>query len=164
MLNTILSERQKILDSIEEKKFELEELEKSRMVFSNNLTHQISSLELMAKSCYFYNTSKRNNLFVLEKFQKESFRDERGYFDLDYFDLLKGEELRILFPTDTFFFIKKENVDKDNFDNISGIQFKDDKTYLILVKYNLKKITRNEVEEIPMNKRKIEQYILVCLD
>ena len=163
MLQTILNDRKQLLEAIESKKSELQELEKQRMIFSNNLTHQISSLELIGKSCYFYDTSENNNLFVYDKFQKESFRDKQGYFDLDYFDVLTGKELQDLFSSNKYFFIKRENFDKQDFENISGIRFKKDSVYLVLTKYNLEKITRSEVENIAMELRDISQYVLVYL-
>ena len=164
MLQSILRDREDILNRIENKKNELLELEKQRMSFANNLTHQINTLQLVGRSFYFYDTQTDDNLIVFSKFDKSSFRDKEGYFDLDYFDVLKGSELQEQYSQRKFVFIKQEDLDNDNFEKLAGIKFKEDSTYLILVKYDLNNMTRKCVEEIPMNERKVLHYVMVCLD
>lgn len=164
MLLSILKDRNNILEKIEKKKEELLKLEKERMLFANNLTHQINTLQLVGRSFYFYDTQTDNNFVIKNKFNKDSFRDKDGYFDLDYFDVLKGKELQEYYPQNKFIFIKQENLDNDNFEKLSGIKFKEDNTYLLLVKYDLTNMSRKCVEEIPLKERKILQYIMVQLD
>lgn len=164
MLLHILKDRNDILNKIKTKQEELLELEKERVLFANNLTHQINTLQLIGRSFYFYDTQTEDNLIIMGKFDKNSFRDENGYFNLDYFDVLKGSELQRSYSKKRFIFIKQENFDNNNFEKLSGIKFKPDNTYLILVKYDLNNMERSSFEKVPLSERKILHYVMVQID
>lgn len=161
MLLHILQDRNDILNKIKTKQQELLELEKERVLFSNNLPHQINKLQLIGRSFYFYDTQTDDNLIIMDKFDKNSFRDENGYFNLDYFDILKGSELQNSYSKNKFVFIKQENFNNNDFTKLSGIKFKPDNTYLVLVKYDLNNEDADSFEKTPLNNRKILNYIMV---
>jgi hypothetical protein len=164
MIQNIIKDRAIILENIQNKKKELLELEKQRMAFANNLTHQINTFQLVGRSYYLYNQKENNNLVIFSTFNKNSFRDEQGYFDLDYFDILSGKELQVKFNENLFIFIKEDDFNNKNFKKLSILSFNNDKTYLILVKYDLDNTCRKSIEDIPMNERKIIEYIIVSID
>jgi len=164
MLQSILKDRKEILDNINLKKEELLKLEKQRMSFANNLTHQIKTFEFIGRSYYLYDNQTDNNFIIFNKFSEDSFRDHAGYFELDYYDILKGSELQESYPVNKFIFIKNEDFENNNFDKISGVKFKEENTYLILVKYDLTNMSRKCVEEVPINERKVLYYVIIHID